>query len=149
MLPFVTLLWIMSINMPTFSLYVTGFCSISGSLVKVFKTRVLLMNTLPILLMFSHSVSLCMIQGCCWPFWRSAEPSLRSARLTSLWAREQLLLVTKTSSSALRCSLLLLLCAMPLLTRSTWIKDWTRMVWEVCVCVCVQAVRGWCTSVGF
>lgn len=69
-----------------------------------------------------------MVQGCFWPFWRSVGPFLRSAWWTFPWARGPSLPVTRTSSSALRCSLLLWLFAMRLPTRSTWIKGWTRMV---------------------
>lgn len=82
-----------------------------------------------------------MVQGCFWPFWRSVGPFLRSAWWTFLWARELSPPVTRTSSSALRCSLLLWLCATRLPTRSTWIKGWTRMVCLRTVCVFIYVLR--------
>lgn len=85
-----------------------------------------------------------MVQGCFWPFWRSVGPFLRSAWWTFLWARELLPPVTRTSSSALRCSLLLWLCATRLPTGSTWIKGWTRMVClHMCVYLCARVLRFW------
>lgn len=65
-----------------------------------------------------HVMSL-VFKVCCWLFWRSLGPFLRSALPKFLLVKERLRLATRTSSSALRCSLPPLHCDMRLHIKST------------------------------